>query len=235
LNPISLSRAQVRAIDRAAIEEYGLPAVVLMENAGRGAAHHVVGVACATRSTRVAIVCGAGNNGGDGYVVARHVANEGVDVEVYSAGDLDRLTPEARIMREIVERMRLPCVDVGGGTTLDRAAARLASAGVVVDALLGTGFEGIVRPPIARCIDAINSWRTEGADRRVVSLDVPSGLDCDRGEPANATVVADLTVTFVAPKRGFSSASAARYLGRVEVVPIGAPTALIERVRAQER
>ncbi len=228
----SLTRAQVRAIDRAAIVEYGLPAAVLMENAGRGAAQHVIDAARSMRPTpRVAIVCGAGNNGGDGYVVARHVANAGIAVEVHSVGDADRLTPEARVMRTVVERMQLPCVALDG----QDGAVRFPPAGIVVDALLGTGFEGTVRPAIARVIEEINAWRTPSVARGVISLDVPSGLDCDRGEPSNATVVADLTLTFVAPKAGFANPAAAKYLGRVEVVAIGVPNALVVRVRASER
>ena len=99
---------------------------------------------------------------------------------------------------------------------------------VVVDALLGTGFHGDVRSPTAELIDSINAKRT----RAVVAIDVPSGLDCDSGRPSNATIRADLTVTFVADKKGFADESAGRYVGRVEVVDIGAPPELIAEAAA---
>lgn len=235
-----LTRAQVRAIDRLAVEEYGLPAVILMENAGRGAAQWVLEIARERRSrgcadTPVAVVCGRGNNGGDGYVVARHVANEGWPVELFATDPAERLPADAQIMRRVVERMGLAVHDVGDEASLARAGPRLAAAGIVVDALLGTGFQGEVRPELARIIESINALRadyTSPIERTVVALDVPSGLDCDRGEPSNATLIADVTVTFVARKQGFSVPQAARYLGRVEVVSIGVPRAVMTRARA---
>ncbi len=238
--PEFLTRGEVRAIDRAAVEEYGLPVLVLMENAGRGAAEHVLAIAREQRSPRagalsVAVLCGGGNNGGDGYVVARHAANEGLSVEIFAVGSADQLTAEAGVMRRVVERMEILIHDVSAETQLARALPRLSSARIVVDALLGTGFEGVVRPAMARVIEEVNALRAASADgraRRIVALDIPSGLDCDRGEPSNATVIADVTVTFVAHKQGFSSARAAPYLGRIEVVSIGVPTGLVARIRA---
>src|SRR5262249_34577808 len=99
---------------------------------------------------------------------------------------------------------------------------RLAASPLIVDALLGTGFSGTPRPPLDRIIRAIN-----GANATVVAVDLPSGLDCDSGEPANPTIRASVTITFVAPKRGFANPQAAEWLGRPAVVDIGVPRALL--------
>jgi NAD(P)H-hydrate epimerase len=238
-----LTRADLRELDRQAVEELGIPSCVLMENAGRGAAEHVLAFARdmqlelpteRARDLRIAVFCGPGNNGGDGGVVARHLANAGVRVDVLCTESTDALRGDALLQRRIVERMRLPVHDVSTVEGLASARGVIDEADVLVDGLLGTGFEGVVRPKIARVIEAIVAARTAARTRaraRVVALDLPSGLDCDRGEPAQPCVVADLTVTFAAQKVGFDQDSARQVLGRVEVVSIGAPLALLDRAR----
>jgi NAD(P)H-hydrate epimerase len=255
---VPLTRAALREIDRRATEEYGIPSAVLMENAGRGAAEWVLrswpnaspavparspsqatvrdssdasvgSAAPSLKERRVAIFCGPGNNGGDGGVVARHLANAGLHVDVLSTEAAATLRGDAALQRHIVERMKLALHDVATEEGLERARAVIESADVIVDGLLGTGFEGEVRPKIARVIRRINAVRAQRSCF-VVALDLPSGLECDRGRPADPTVVADLTIAFVAAKPGFDNALARAVLGRVVVVPIGAPMELIERV-----
>ncbi|NOT00415.1 MAG: NAD(P)H-hydrate epimerase [Phycisphaerales bacterium] len=217
---IVLTRAQVREIDRLAIEEYGVPGVVLMENAGRNAARFVRReMADRGLDGRVVIFCGTGNNGGDGFVVARHLANVGRDVVIALAGDIGRLTNDAGVNYRICKAMQLSIANADDVT--------LRSDDIVVDALLGTGFNGTVREPFAGLVERIN--RSEKA--LAAAIDVPSGLDCDTGEPANACIKADLTVTFVAEKAGFQKPRAREFTGRVIVADIGAPAAIIERVR----
>ncbi|MFN0244166.1 MAG: NAD(P)H-hydrate epimerase [Planctomycetota bacterium] len=219
----------LRAIDRLAVLEFGIPSIVLMENAGRGAAEVVLRVlgerrAAGLAADRVAIVCGPGNNGGDGAVVARHLANEGVTVEIVATHRLDALAGDAAIMRRIAEHMEIPVHE------LATAEPVLARADVVVDALLGTGFTGEVRPALARVIECMNAVRSRAPERAtIVALDLPSGLDADGGHPSNATVVADWTITFAARKVGFRTPESARCLGRVVVASIGAPRSLVER------
>ena len=230
----ALTREQIREVDRAAIEDYGIPGVVLMENAGRNAAHLIAdffqtwhnpkepqaepvpmssGACARPRQTVVCIFCGPGNNGGDGFVIARHLCNAGFGVEIVLLADPQRLAPDARINYDIARKMGIPIQRFSA----DQAEARVGQAHVVIDALLGTGFAGQVRPPMDRAVELINT-----ADHALtVAVDVPSGLDCNSGRPAAATVRADLTVTFVAPKVGF--ASAAEYTGKVLVADIGAP------------
>jgi NAD(P)H-hydrate epimerase len=216
-----LSREQVRAIDRRAIDEFGVPGVVLMENAGRGAAEVLLSLG--TQGRGVVVCCGKGNNGGDGFVIARHLDNRGVPVRVLLFAKPDELTGDAAINCEIVRRSGVP-MEVRGGQPVDVEALRreLAAAGWVVDALFGTGLAGAVRPPFDRVIVAINA---SGA--QVLAVDIPSGLDCDTGAPLGPTVRAQHTVTFVAPKVGFAEPAARAWLGTVHVVDIGAPRAAL--------
>jgi len=226
--PPRLSRAELSLLDRLACEEYGLPIAVLMENAGRGAAEEILSrmrdrAEAGRIAGRAVVLAGPGNKGGDACVVARHLSNAGVSVEVFFAGSAPR--GDAATMRLVVERMGIA---VGGGLT--RLEESLATADVVVDGLLGTGFRGEVRLEIASWIEAVNaSTRKRGS--LVVALDLPSGLDADTGLPSRTTIVADVTVTFAARKLGFDAPEARPYVGHVVVAPIGVPAALLHRVR----
>jgi len=217
-----LSRAEARAVDTLAIEGYGLPGIVLMENAGRGAAALLDGLAAGPR--RVVVACGRGNNGGDGFVVARHLENLGHDVRVLLACDPQGYRGDAAVNHDVVARAGLPLATLVGA---DAAAWReaLAAAEWIVDALLGTGASGAPRGAPALAIDAINEAADGGA--RVLALDLPSGLDCDAGTAPGACVRATHTATFVAAKKGFATAGAAAFTGRVHVVDIGVPRRLL--------
>lgn len=219
-----LSRQAVREIDRRAMEVYGLPGIVLMENAGRGAAEYIYGELRRLEARRAAIVCGGGNNGGDGFVIARHLANRDVIVETFLAADAARLSPDAAVNHGVVVKMGIPVWPLVTEADLSANLSRLGNFSIVVDALLGTGFRGAVRPPLDGIIRAINELDAA----TVIAVDVPSGLDCDSGVPADPTVRAHSTVTFVAPKIGFSQPSAAPFVGRQWVVDIGVPLALID-------
>ena len=210
-----LSREQVRALDRRAVEEYGVPAVVLMENAGRGAAEVLLRLGV---RGRVDVCCGRGNNGGDGFVIARHLDNRGAAVRVLFFGKPEALAGEAAVNFDIVRRSGLPLTVHAGA-----AAEQLAGADWVVDALLGTGVTGPARPPLDQVIAAIN-----GSAARVLAVDVPSGLDCDTGLPLGHCVRALHTVTFVAQKKGFANPAAREWLGQVHVADIGAPRVLVQ-------
>lgn len=230
-----LSRDQVREADRLAIEEIGIPGVVLMENAGRTCAEVVLELIddlrderlLRGRHARVAVLCGGGNNGGDGYVIARHLYNHGVEVALFAAKDPAELNGDAKTNANITTRMGLSPEFITDKEKLHAQRAAMEEADILVDALLGTGFSGEVRGRLVDVISVCNQLHEQGAS--VVSVDVPSGLDCDSGEPSNATVEADITVTFVAPKKGFTE-QAERYTGRIIVADIGAPPDLVERV-----
>lgn len=215
MNP--LTRDQLREVDRRAIEELGIPGAVLMENAGAGAARAILArvQAAGQAKGRVVILCGPGNNGGDGYVVARHLANAGCAVELFSTATRPSLSGDAALHRSICDRMGLETAEIVTAHQLERERARWPGADALVDALLGTGFRGEVRAHAAEVIAAANE--VDGPLK--VALDVPSGLDCDTGASSSATFRAALTITFVAPKVGFAAAS--DQTGSVEVVGIG--------------
>lgn len=233
--PLPLTREQIRELDRIAIEEYGLPGVVLMENAGRNAAEVIRQRALpAADGGRAAILCGGGNNGGDGFVIARHLANAGIDTNVFLAVEPDRLTGDAAVNFRIVERMGLPLFGINTPPTITAARERWRGCDVIVDALLGTGFAGTVRSPMTDIIAAVNAVPRETGDGGparpiVVAIDLPSGLDANTGRPSNATIKADLTITMLASKVGFAAPEAARWTGPVFTVDIGAPTAIMDR------
>jgi len=237
---ITLTREQVRRVDELAIHRYGIAGLVLMENAGRNAAA-IIDRAYGPAG-RAVIFCGSGNNGGDGCVIARHLHNAGWSVRVVLAGDVSRMTPDASANYRIIEAMGLAprvspttreswgegLLQTAEAATQQDAASSITPDEIVVDALLGTGYSGEVRSPMAELIHAINAARK----RAVVAVDLPSGLDCDSGIPGWTTIRADLTITFVAQKLGFDSPEAVPYLGRIEVADIGAPRELIAEIAA---
>lgn len=222
--PRALARDEVRALDRRAIEQHGVPGVVLMENAGRGASELAVRLWPAAR--RVAILCGPGNNGGDGFVIARHLELAGREVRVLLATAPGRFTGDAATMLDIVSRSGIPHVDLSGAAA-DAWRAALADADLVVDALLGTGAVGPPRGTLATAITAVADRAMGERPPAVLAIDLPSGLDADTGAAAGACVRADATATFVAPKRGFDAPGVAAFTGTVHVVGIGAPRALL--------
>lgn len=209
----TVTRREARAFDRWAIEDLGLPGAVLMENAARGAAE----VARAElerlgpRAPRVVVLCGAGNNGGDGYALARQLLLNGVRAQLASPFPSERLTPDAALQRRVLERLGLEVAA--------QPSARWEGADLLVDALLGTGAQGELRAPL-------EAWLVFAAGLGVgrrLALDLPSGLDADSGQAAAHAFRADVTVTFAARKVGFDAPGAGRWTGRVELASIGVP------------
>jgi len=215
---------EARRLDRRAIDELGIPGATLMENAGRGAAEEIRALLeelKAPRNARVAVVCGKGGNGGDGFVVARWLKKWGARPEVLLA------FPEREIGGDAGEMLReLKRTGVRPWRVEDEGAAAeaLARADVVVDALLGTGSRGAPEGTVARLIELINA-----SGRAVVALDVPSGVSADGDAPAGPAVRATLTLTFAGWKRGLVAGAGAELAGAVEVVPIGIPEAELMR------
>jgi NAD(P)H-hydrate epimerase len=218
-----LSRAEVRSIDRTAAEDLGLPTLVLMENAGRGAAERLR--ARLAPGDRVAIACGPGNNGGDGAVVARHLDSWSYGVHVVWFVSPEHLRGDAATQYSILSKSGIDQISVTDPSAdLD---ALWRDAAWVVDALLGTG---LTRPVGGLLRSAIESLNRSG--RPVLSLDLPSGLDADSGVPLGLSVRATFTVTFVAPKLGFARPGAADYTGAMEVVEIGVPGKVLRAFEA---
>jgi NAD(P)H-hydrate epimerase len=223
--PNTLDRAQVREVDRRAIEDYGLSGLVLMENAGRGVADVLCRLGIAGP---VVVCCGKGNNGGDGFVIARHLDLRGHAVRVLVWADAGELRGDAGVNFQILRKCGVPLEIFPAEHQPERLAAALAGAAWIVDALLGTGARGEPRPPIDSVIDQLNA-----APVPRLAVDLPSGLDCDTGQPARHTVRAAHTCTFVAAKPGFSIPGAERYTGVIHVLDIGAPRKLLEEMTAR--
>jgi NAD(P)H-hydrate epimerase len=220
-----LTRAEVRSLDRMAVERLGLPTLVLMENAGRGAAD--VLARRAGCKGEVVVLCGPGNNGGDGGVLARHLDAWGFPARVlWCCADRSRLPADAAVQMDVLDRAGVR--QEVWATPPDDLGATLAGADWIVDALLGTGLTRPVEGPLRAVIVAMN-----GSGKPVLALDVPSGLDTDTGRPLGAAVVATLTATFVAPKVGFAEEGAREFTGAVHVVDIGLPRSMLEPYRAR--
>lgn len=204
-----LTAAQMREADRRCIEDIGIPGTVLMNNAGTAVFQEI-------DQDPVGIICGKGNNGGDGFVVGRLALQAGLQVRVLLAASLDELRGDALTFMKAYQNL---------GGTIDVAdtpeAAQtllgaLSECGILVDALLGTGIQGEVRGVCRAIIDAWPPVHT-------LSVDLPSGLDADTGNPCGACVQAETTVTFQMPKVGFRNPVAQSYLGRLVIADIGIP------------
>jgi len=213
----SLSRRQMRAFDRRAIDHWGVPGVVLMENAGRGVTDAIEEVLGGLAGRRVAVVAGRGNNAGDGFVIARHVRVRAGESVVFLVADPAGLAADAATNFALLAHVGVE-VRRRAGDALADLGEELSGFDLVVDALGGTGITGALRGDLAAAVEAINA-----AGRPVVAVDIPTGLDCDSGEAPGATVKADLTVTMAARKTGFDAPGAAAHTGDVRVVDIGVP------------
>lgn len=200
------TRAELAAYDKRA-ERFGIAGRVLMENAGRGAAIRLSELGA---RGPVAIVCGKGNNAGDGFVIARFLHLAGLPVRVESVFPAEQLTGDAANAWLPLAPLGIPRFDANDGLP-----ARLAPCDWIVDALLGTGAKGDPREPIAAAIRTINR-----AGKPILAVDLPSGLDADLGTPGDPTIRATRTVSFVARKLGFDQPSANEFTGPVDVIDI---------------
>jgi hydroxyethylthiazole kinase-like uncharacterized protein yjeF len=205
----AVSVAQMREADRRAIEGLGIPGAVLMENAGAAVFGEL-------RPGPVGVVCGKGNNGGDGFVVARRALAAGRPVSVVLLADPDEITGDAALFMRAYQKLGGKIVIARNEPALAAAYATLGHCETLVDAILGTGIRGEVRGLMREAIDAWPRVYT-------VAVDVPSGMDADTGAPCGGCVHADVTVTFQFSKRGFENPAAAEYLGRLVVADIGIP------------
>jgi hydroxyethylthiazole kinase-like uncharacterized protein yjeF len=222
-----LSRAQMRAFDQHAIEACGVPSLVLMENAGRGATDVLVrelldGDAA---GADVVIVCGTGNNGGDGLVVARHLLVRHAHARVFLAGAVAKLSPDARANLEACRGLGGAIHDLPLGDDLQALELAMADADVVVDALFGTGLD---RPVEGFLADVVRAMNAAPAPR--FAVDLPSGLDADTGAALGVAVDAAVTVTFAHPKLGLLTPAGGQLAGETHVVDIGVPGELVAHV-----
>jgi NAD(P)H-hydrate epimerase len=217
---VVMSREEVRSVDAWAMNKLGIPGVVLMENAGRSCAELIVEKLSHKKKPKVCIFCGTGNNGGDGFVAARHLRNSPrqIQVVVVICGQREKISGDAKTNLDILEKLGQPVevLDINNPEIGRQVRDFAGDAGLIVDGLFGTGLKGEVSEPYQRLIEEINAQNTG-----VLAIDIPSGLDCDTGVPLGAAIKADWTVTFVALKKGFLAKEAVNYTGEIFIASIG--------------
>lgn len=227
------TREEMRDLDRKAMVDYLIPGIILMENAGRNVAGEAVSMLrhahqLQTESIpgtrKVAVLCGKGNNGGDGYVIARHLHNSGVSVKVFVVANISDILKEgdAAVNLQILLKMKIPVQELPDIAAVKNLAKELRGYDVIIDALFGTGLSGEVREPFRTLIDAVNDSR-----KPIISVDIPSGLDANTGEVLGAAVKATKTVTFAVSKKGFYLNEGPAHTGEVVVTDISIPWELI--------
>ena len=224
----ALSRAQMRRLDEVAINKLGIPGVVLMENAGRAAAWEALNMLGAKRKAKVVIFCGRGNNGGDGYVAARHLLNHGTDSQVVVLAELSQIAGDARTNLAVLQQMTAPVLQLPYPNLPYDIEQLTSGASLIIDALLGTGVAGTVREPMLSVIKLLNQ-----SGKPILAVDIPSGLDCDTGMPLGEAIRATKSVTFAASKTGFTKGQGPAHVGELVVADIGIPPALLKQVLDQ--
>src|SRR5712671_787612 len=218
-----LSSAQMREADRRTIEEIGIPSVVLMENAGRQVVAAIEAIHSDLLQGQVAVLCGRGNNGGDGFVIARTLVQRGVDVSVFLMGRVADVRGDARINLEILGRLGLTVVEISDSQAWELHFSEVRDCSIIVDAIFGTGLNAPVSGLIESVIADVNA-----AGITVVSIDMPSGLSADAVEPIGESIEADTTVTLGAPKLPLVLPPGETRAGDIVIADIGIPADVIE-------
>lgn len=211
---------KIRNSDRITIEKYGLPGIVLMENASSGAARVCLKELKDIKEPHVLVIAGKGNNGGDGYASARLLKNKGVEAEIVVLGELEQIQGDAKINLDVAKKIGIPVTN-----DITDIEEKIKSADLVIDAIFGTGFKGKARSPQAEVIELINRFA-----KKVVSIDIPSGVNADNGHTEGSCVKADVTVTFALPKLGCLLYPGAENTGRLEVIDISIPAQVIDEL-----
>ena len=207
----------MRRLDAGATNEFKIPGLLLMENAGRSVAEEIL----KTGAQKIAVICGKGNNGGDGFVVARHLHNHGREPEITLIGARADIKGDALLNLEIAEKM-----GISVHTYDDVVSLKLERSDLIVDAIFGIGLSRNVGEPYKSTIEKINKLSASGTT--VVSIDVPSGLNADTGEVMGVAVRANITVTLACEKEGLRTGEGPRYAGRIVVGYISLPRSLMK-------
>ncbi|OHB43682.1 MAG: NAD(P)H-hydrate epimerase, partial [Planctomycetes bacterium GWB2_41_19] len=216
----ALTREEMRELDRKAIEEYKIPGIILMENAGRNVAEEVLKMLDDPHQAKVAILCGKGNNGGDGFVVARHLHNHSIHVDVFLIARVSDILKDgdAGTNLQILLTMKIPVNEIFDIPGVNSILKELRNYNILADALFGTGLSGDVREPFKTLIHGVNNL-----NKPIISVDIPSGLDCNTGKILGAAIKATKTVTFAIAKKGFFLNDGPSYTGKVIVSDISIP------------
>jgi hydroxyethylthiazole kinase-like uncharacterized protein yjeF len=219
---------QMQELDRKSIEVYRIPGIVLMENAGRGAVEVITRNFPDIQKKTIAIIAGKGNNGGDGFVMARYLLNRGISVKVFLLTDPKSLRGDAEINFNIFHHMKGEIIPVPSSKDYQKVKKSLENFDLLIDGIFGTGLDAEVRGYYREVIDHLNTLQ-----KPIVAIDVPSGLDADTGKPLGTAVRASLTITFGLPKVGHLVSPGIDYVGSLKIVDIGIPGRLVEEEKIQ--
>ncbi len=219
---------EMKIIDKTVIDEFGIPGIVLMENAALGVVQEVGKILGDIPGKHTIVLAGKGNNGGDAFAVARHLFNMGAHVSVHVLARLADISADAKTNLDILIKMGMEVKEVTKGEHIDEIRDRLKFAHIVVDGLLGTGLKGEVKGVMAGIIGVVNDSCVP-----VVAVDIPSGVNGATGEVSTACIKARSTVTFGFPKLGQLVHPGCEYVGKLEIVDIGIPRAAVEEVKVE--
>ncbi|MEI6127131.1 MAG: NAD(P)H-hydrate epimerase, partial [Pseudomonadota bacterium] len=225
-----VTAGQMQELDRKTITERGIPGLQLMENAGRGTFEQIKRYFPEALGKNIVVLCGRGNNGGDGFVIGRYLLQEGARVKVFLFSSADKVSGDARTNLQAYEQTGGCIQEIADEAQWNHARGDMEYAGIIVDALLGTGLSSEVSGLYKHVIEDINAQ----SHARVVSVDIPSGIDATTGRVLGAAVQAHLTCTFGLPKRGLLVYPGASHAGSLEIIDIGIPQELIEKEGLQE-
>jgi ADP-dependent NAD(P)H-hydrate dehydratase / NAD(P)H-hydrate epimerase len=220
-----LNTAQMREVDRRTIQEIGLPSIVLMENAGRQVVAALESLYTDLLERTIAVVCGRGNNGGDGFVVARTLHQRGADVSVFLIGEVASVKGDARVNLEVLGRLGVTVVEVSDEQAWELHFSAVAQSDLIVDAIFGTGLSGPLTGMLETVVADLNA-----AGIPIVSIDLPSGMSADTPELRGDTVEATVTVTLAAPKLPLILPPAEGRAGEIVIADIGIPDEVIDGV-----
>lgn len=215
---------EMRKMDHETITSFGLPGRILMENAGRGSSEILIQRFPDIKARRVAIIAGRGNNGGDGFVIARYLAQKAIPVKVYLLSGKDTIRGDAAANLHLLSKMNVPVTEILNERDLGTYQTEMAHQELWIDAILGTGLKSEVKGFYRKCIEYLN-----GSGKPVLAVDMPSGLNADTGQPCGICIQAHTTVTFAFPKCGHYLYPGAGYTGHLEVIDIGIPSHIVSK------
>lgn len=220
------SAEQMKQIDVQAINDFGIPEIALMENAGCEVASEAISLCQEKEYERQSfcIIAGCGNNGGDGFVAARHLINKRAKVKIFLLGNLEHFTPSAKVNYDILVNMKAEIYHIISERDWNRLQIAITFSDCIIDALLGTGIHGELREDVKKCIEIINTSK-----RPILSVDIPTGVNADTGNVESEAIKATKTITFGLPKIGLIRYPGSKYTGEIVVKTIGIPNELLTK------
>lgn len=227
---IIVTADQMQALDRQTIDEFGIPSRVLMENAGRGATHAFLQRIYGNKPGKVGVMAGRGNNGGDGFVMARYLFQKGYDVTVYLLATADKVKGDAEQNLQLLKASCVPVIEIPDAEHFHSQQAGMRHIAYWIDAILGTGLNSDVKGFFRQIIDFINDLK-----RPVFAVDIPSGLNADTGQPCGTSIQASATATFAFAKIGHIIQPGAQLCGEVDVIDIGIPPTMAKKAQIQQQ